>query len=77
MWYVAGPMASHPFNPQGSKLPLYLTLGGMITMGIITTTLGLLLWTEPTYEPDESTEGMFLTLDAGPAADAPADATRE
>lgn len=71
-------MASHPFKPDGSKLPLILSLGGMIILGIITTTLGMLFWSEPVYEADESTEGMFLTApateaDAG-AADAGADA---
>ena len=70
MWYVRGPMASHPFKPDGSKLPLILTVGGMIIMGIITMVLGLLFWTEPVHEADESTEGMFLTAPP-PAAPAP------
>lgn len=53
-------MATHPFKPDGSKLPLYLTVGGMITLGIVTTSLGFLMWSEPSHEPDESTEGMVL-----------------
>ncbi|MCG8421850.1 MAG: hypothetical protein MJE77_28350 [Proteobacteria bacterium] len=39
------------------SLPAVLTLGGMITMGIITTTLGFVLWPEPRPHHDISTEG--------------------
>ena len=38
-------------------LPLALTLGGMITLGVITTTLGFMLWPEPKSHHDTSTEG--------------------
>ncbi len=52
------------------NLPLMLTLGGMIILGIITTTLGFLLW--PDLEPrlDTSNEGWanptVSAEDAGP-----------
>lgn len=44
-------------NKRPFNLPLALTIGGMITLGITTTTLGFLLWPEPGRFEDTSTEG--------------------
>lgn len=66
-------MATHPFKPDGSRLPLYLTVGGMITLGIVTTSLGFLMWSEPSREPDESTEGTFIEGAPDEPGDGPGD----
>ncbi|GAB4565040.1 MAG: hypothetical protein Tsb0020_15630 [Haliangiales bacterium] len=57
--------SSHPFNPGEHKYALILPLGGMIILGIVTTTLGFLFWPDPKPHHDVSTEGFFS--DAGAA----------
>ncbi len=61
--------SSHPFNPGDHKYALILPLGGMIILGIITTTLGFLFWPDPKPHHDVSTEGFFG--DAGARVPAP------
>lgn len=65
--------SSHPFNPGDRKFPMLLPIGGMILLGITTTTLGFVCWPEPKPHHDLSTEGTFPP-DAAPAPD-PAAAT--
>lgn len=50
-------MTTKPEKKRRFNLPLALTLGGMITLGITTTTLGFVLWPEPKSHVDKSTEG--------------------
>lgn len=60
--------ADHPFNPGKYKYPFLLPFGGMIILGITTTTLGFLLWPEPKPHYDTSTEGVYWPdagIDAG------------
>jgi hypothetical protein len=63
-----GARARHRFV----NLPLMLTIGAMILLGITTTTLGFLLWPEPRQWPEtmETAAGEPPGADAAPAPDA-------
>jgi hypothetical protein len=64
-----------PARHRFLNLPLMLTVGAMILLGITTTTLGFLLWPEPRQWPETvKTTGQTTEMPAGqqPGTDAAA-----